>query len=137
MLFVGEFQHTLDAKNRIFIPAKYRDSLGESFYIACKMNSPCLAIYTEADMEGFVRKLEAVPDSEVAAIKQALFSMAAQVVTPILSGTLLKSIGYWTLFPYASFFVAAAFVTMRFVRHGDAKAEAKGGLAAFSEMDVD
>lgn len=79
MLFVGEFQHTLDAKNRIFIPAKYRDSLGENFYIACKMNSPCLAIYTEADMEGFVRKLEAFPDSEVSAIKQALFSMAAQV----------------------------------------------------------
>lgn len=79
MLFVGEFRHTLDAKKRVFIPAKYREYLGENFYIACKMNRPCLAIYTEADMNGFVEKLEAFPDSEVTGIKQALFSLAAQV----------------------------------------------------------
>lgn len=51
-------------------------------------------------------------------------SMAAQVVTPILSGVFLD-IRFTTLFPYATFFVAAAFLTMLFVRHGDAKPEAK------------
>ncbi|MBQ8357008.1 MAG: MFS transporter [Clostridia bacterium] len=52
-------------------------------------------------------------------------SMAAQVVTPILSGLFLDHISWRTLFPYAAFFVALAFVTMLFVRHGDAKPEAK------------
>ena len=47
-------------------------------------------------------------------------SMAAQVVTPILSGIFLD-IRFTTLFPYATVFVALAFVTMLFVRHGDAK----------------
>ena len=47
-------------------------------------------------------------------------SMAAQVVTPILSGIFLD-IRFTTLFPYATIFVALAFVTMLFVRHGDAK----------------
>jgi len=65
------------------------------------------------------------------------FSMAAQVVTPILSGTLLKSVGYWTLFPYAACFVAASFVTLLRVQHGDVKAEAKSGLAAYEAMDAD
>ena len=65
------------------------------------------------------------------------FSMAAQVVTPILAGTLLKHISYSVLFPYASFFVACSFVTMCFVRHGDCKVEAKGGLAAYEDMDAD
>lgn len=51
-------------------------------------------------------------------------SMAAQVITPILSGVFLD-IRFTTLFPYATFFVAAAFLTMLFVRHGDAKPEAK------------
>lgn len=51
-------------------------------------------------------------------------SMAAQVITPILSGVFLD-IRFTTLFPYATFFVAAAFFTMLFVRHGDAKPEAK------------
>ena len=47
-------------------------------------------------------------------------SMAAQVVTPILSGIFLD-IRFETLFPYATFFVALAFVTMIFVKHGDVK----------------
>ncbi|MBQ9647289.1 MAG: MFS transporter [Oscillospiraceae bacterium] len=62
-------------------------------------------------------------------------SMAAQVVTPILAGTLMRQISYKVLFPYAAFFVACSFVTMLFVKHGDAKVEAKHGLEAFEDMD--
>ena len=51
-------------------------------------------------------------------------SMSAQIVTPILSGALMDA-SYYTLFPYAAIFVALAFLTMFFVRHGDAKPEAK------------
>ena len=62
-------------------------------------------------------------------------SMAAQVVTPVLAGTLMRNISYQILFPYAAFFVALSFVTMLFVKHGDAKAESKKGLDAFEEME--
>ncbi len=51
-------------------------------------------------------------------------SMSAQVITPILSGVFLD-MNFRTLFPYAAVFVALAFVTMFFVRHGDSKPEAK------------
>jgi len=47
------------------------------------------------------------------------FSMSSQIITPILSGALLEYVGYWTLFPYGAFFVAASFVTMLLVKHGD------------------
>ncbi len=49
------------------------------------------------------------------------FSMAAQILTPVLSGALLEHFSYRTLFPYAAAFSAIAFVTMLFVRHGDNK----------------
>ncbi|HHV96026.1 MAG TPA: SLC45 family MFS transporter, partial [Clostridiaceae bacterium] len=49
------------------------------------------------------------------------FSMSAQIITPILSGALLEHVGYWTLFPYGTFFVAASFATMLLVKHGDNK----------------
>ena len=62
-------------------------------------------------------------------------SMSAQVITPILAGTMLKHLGYDILFPYAAFFVAMSFVTMLFVKHGDSKVEAKRGLDAFDSMD--
>ena len=65
------------------------------------------------------------------------FSMVAQVVTPIAAGSLMRAIDYRVLFPYAAIFSTLSFVTMCFVRHGDAKAEAKKGLEAFEDMDVE
>lgn len=62
-------------------------------------------------------------------------SMAAQVVTPVLAGTLMRNIDYRVLFPYASAFVALSFVTMTFVKHGDQKPEAKKGINAYEDMD--
>ena len=62
------------------------------------------------------------------------FSMAAQTLTPILSGYLLEHVGYHTLFPYAAGMVALSFVTMCFVHHGDSKPAPKKGLEA---LDVD
>lgn len=63
------------------------------------------------------------------------FSMAAQVVTPIVAGWLLKNVCYKVLFPYAAFFVACSFVTMLFVRHGDNRVDAKRGLEAYDLPD--
>ena len=52
-------------------------------------------------------------------------SMAAQTLTPMLSGLLMDNIADTVLFPYATVFVALAFVTMFFVQQGDAKSEAE------------
>jgi len=50
-------------------------------------------------------------------------SMAAQTITPMFSGLLMDNIADTVLFPYATVFVALAFVTMFFVKQGDAKQE--------------
>lgn len=49
------------------------------------------------------------------------FSMAGQIVTPVVSGALLEYVGYRTLFPYAALFAGLAFITMIMVQHGDSK----------------
>lgn len=63
------------------------------------------------------------------------FSMAAQVLTPILSGFLLENISYRTLFPYATVFSVIAFITMSMVRHGDVRPDKK--LNVLENFDVD
>ena len=63
------------------------------------------------------------------------FSMAAQVLTPILSGALLEHVGYWTLFPYAFIMMTLAMLTMSRVKHGDSKPETKKGLEALDVED--
>ena len=62
-------------------------------------------------------------------------SMAAQVVTPILAGFLMRSISYKVLFPYAALFVLFSFMTMTQVKHGDAAPEVKHGLEAYEDME--
>ena len=48
-------------------------------------------------------------------------SMSAQILTPVLSGFFMEHVGYGTLFPYATVFMAIAFITMSQVKHGDSK----------------
>ena len=61
-------------------------------------------------------------------------SMAAQVATPILAGFLMRNVDYRILFPYATVFVAASFVTMLRVKHGDNEVNVKKGIDVFEEM---
>ena len=62
-------------------------------------------------------------------------SMAAQSITPYLSGAFMEKVAMTSLFPYASIFVGLAFFTMLMVKHGDSKVEAKKGLEAFDNDD--
>ncbi len=62
-------------------------------------------------------------------------SMSAQIITPILSGYLVDIIGWQIFFPYAAFFAACSFITMYFVKHGDAKPEKQGILESLAGAD--
>ena len=60
-------------------------------------------------------------------------SMSAQVIAPIFSGWLYKMMGMRTVFfVFGSVFVALSFVTMFFVKHGDAKPEKQDALEALA-----
>ena len=56
----GEYQHSLDSKGRLFIPAKLRDELGEVFYITLSMDR-CLCAYSSENWQLFSEKVNAMP----------------------------------------------------------------------------
>jgi len=56
----GEYQHSLDAKGRIFVPAKMRDELGQVFYVTLSMDR-CLSAYSEESWRAFSDKVDAMP----------------------------------------------------------------------------
>ncbi len=64
-------------------------------------------------------------------------SMAAQILTPIISGALMDIWGRKVLFPYAAFFVLASLFTMLFVKHGDAKIIEKTSILESFDVDMD
>ncbi len=72
-MFFGEYNHTLDAKNRLMMPARMRKDLGEEAYIV-KSVDKCLSLYPAATWEALWDKLSQMPGTEVRDIKQYLYS---------------------------------------------------------------
>lgn len=59
-MFMGEYNHTLDAKGRLTVPAKFREDLGESFVITKGMDG-CLFGFPESEWAVFEEKLQTLP----------------------------------------------------------------------------
>ena len=58
-MFGGEYRHNKDAKNRVFMPAKLREELGETFVIAKDIREKCLKVYSLAGWEEYIAPLKA------------------------------------------------------------------------------
>jgi MraZ protein len=56
----GEYQHSLDNKGRLFIPAKLREELGDVFYLTLSMDR-CLCAYSAENWKAFSDKVSAMP----------------------------------------------------------------------------
>ncbi|TGB00196.1 division/cell wall cluster transcriptional repressor MraZ [Sporolactobacillus shoreae] len=59
-MFMGEFNHSIDMKGRLIIPAKFRDELGESFIVTRGLEQ-CLFVYPMSEWRRIEEKLKALP----------------------------------------------------------------------------
>ena len=61
-MFMGQYEHTIDAKGRTIIPAKYREGLGETFIITRGLDG-CLYLYPSDAWQEFADKLQSLPST--------------------------------------------------------------------------
>ena len=59
MMFMGEYNHTIDAKGRLIIPSKFRESLGDIFVVTKGLDG-CLFVYDNAEWNVFEEKLKLI-----------------------------------------------------------------------------
>jgi len=78
-MLMGEFEHSLDEKGRLFFPAKLREALGRHFYISKGLDG-CLFVFEEAQWVTFEGKLNALPLARKGArdLKRFFFSGAME-----------------------------------------------------------
>lgn len=81
----GEYKHGIDTKNRLFIPARHREELGECFIIAKSIREKCLRVYSLEEWQAYIRPIEALDGKDKERIVRALSRNAAQV-TPDSQG---------------------------------------------------
>lgn len=65
-MLTGTYQHNLDVKGRVFMPAKLREKLGETFLVT-KGIGKCLFVFSQEEWEAFAEKLKIAPLTDVAA----------------------------------------------------------------------
>lgn len=78
MAFYGKYTHAVDSKNRLFIPSKYRQELGEKFYILPRLDSH-LAIFTQERWDRLIEKLNSYPDAKVEKLRRFIFAGSIDV----------------------------------------------------------
>lgn len=75
-MFMGEYDHTIDAKGRIIIPSKFREQLGEEFVVTQGLDG-CLFGYPKEEWEHFVTELKTLPGNKEARQLQRYFMAGA------------------------------------------------------------
>lgn len=78
-MFMGQYEHSIDAKGRIIIPVKYREDLGESFVVTRGLDG-CLFLYPAQEWQSFVEKLKELPSNQnTRKIQRQFLSKAMEV----------------------------------------------------------
>ncbi len=77
---IGKYPAKLDDKNRLFVPAKLRDEMGEDFFVTLGVNCgrSCLTVYTAKDWETLVQNYNALPISQRSAATSLIFINATE-----------------------------------------------------------
>lgn len=77
-MFMSEYQHNIDSKGRLFIPARFREGLGDSFIITKGLDG-CLFVYTREEWDALEQKMKSLPftKGDARAFVRFFFSGAA------------------------------------------------------------
>ena len=77
---IGKYPAKLDDKNRLFVPAKLRQELGQEFFVTLGVNCGhrCLTVYTAADFQSLTDNYNALPVSQRSAASSLLFMNASE-----------------------------------------------------------
>lgn len=74
-MFMGEYNHTIDAKGRLIVPSKFREQLGDEFVVTKGLDG-CLFVYDNTEWKKFEEKLQALPLTNQNARKFSRFFLA-------------------------------------------------------------
>ncbi len=74
-MFMGEYNHTVDAKGRLIVPSKFREQLGDEFVVTKGLDG-CLFVYENTEWKALEEKLHALPLTNANARKFSRFFLA-------------------------------------------------------------
>lgn len=131
-MLIGEFSHGMDKKNRIIIPSKLREGLGETFIMTKGLDS-CLYIYPKNEWQIFEQKLKSLPltDKNVRSFVRFFFSGANEMEPDKMGRVLIPQ----SLLSYAG--IEGEVVSVGMMDRVEVWSKEKWEAYNESEMDMD
>ncbi len=77
-MLTGKYSHSLDQKNRIIIPSKLKDQLGDTITIL-RGSDKCLTLYSAEESEMYAKKISEMPKTKVRELTRYLYSHSLEV----------------------------------------------------------
>lgn len=74
-MLAGRFDHSIDSKGRVFVPARFRGDLAGALIVVKGLDG-CLVMYNESQWNAFVKKLEAYGEMKMKEIKRFILASA-------------------------------------------------------------
>ena len=63
-MLYGRYDHVIDSKNRVFVPAKYKEALGDSFKLSHNGFNKCILVYSNEEWAKYEERLSSYPQTE-------------------------------------------------------------------------
>lgn len=79
-MLTGKYTHSVDAKNRIIIPAKLKEQLGEPITVLKSPSDRCLTLYSKTEWESYAEKLGSLPQTKMRGAVRFLYANSLEVV---------------------------------------------------------
>ncbi len=78
-MLYGTYEHTVDAKNRMFVPAKFKEALGASFKVTYNDFNKCILVYSNEEWEKYEKKISELPSLQFEDFIRTIYSNTVDV----------------------------------------------------------
>ena len=78
-MLYGRYEHTVDAKNRMFVPAKFKEALGGSFKVTYNDFNKCILVYSDEEWSKYEEKISKLPTLQFEDFIRSVYSNTVDV----------------------------------------------------------
>ena len=78
-MLYGRYEHTVDAKNRMFVPAKFKEALGASFKVTYNDFNKCILVYSDDEWSKYEEKISQLPSLQFEDFIRSIYSNTVDV----------------------------------------------------------
>jgi len=89
-MLIGAHKHSVDNKNRIFIPVRFRPELGHKCVLSRDIKYNCLRLYSADNWIKYTEKIEELPTVQMSRVRQMIYQNSEETKKAVIDELIEK-----------------------------------------------